>query len=370
MKVQFDPKRSQNAARDQGLLVNYGPSRRAPPRLRWLVTALILLSPIFYFGYRAIDSAVTVDAPASVQLPMTRINAVASGIVQRVNVQPGDYVRPGKRLVTLSDPALAERLGALEAEIDALSEQPIETRNVDSILESLSRELEITQQLVTVREREYQQLVKLAERGGAVASERQAARAALQQARHQRQQVRTRMAETRRANATDGANSERYTRLRILRARRDALIAQRKLLTVTAPRPGYVVAVDANEGERIGPGASLVTMTSAGRSHVLAYLSPEQTRFARAGAAATLVFADGTKLKARIVQGPHRAAAVPGALSANLTRNPPRLVVRLEPLAPLPPGLRVNDLPVTVRFARGPDAVGLGWLTGDSNSAG
>lgn len=335
MKIAFE---RPPAAADEsgGMRVPYGAPRRTVPKWRWNLIVLLLLSPFIYFGIRGLLAWFVVVAPGTVILDQAQVKAAVAGRVVRL-LPPGERVAAGAPVAWMESPDLSERLGPEKPSEPGVAVQP-QRAAMQAALERAGR-------LVTFRQERYATYRDLFTQGAVTAADLANALAQLQQAELWQQQARADLAGL-------AAMAAREQREADVQARQRALLASRgQDLVRSSPLAGTVLAGEVRPGDWVAAGSDLLAVVGDGEPQVEAYLDPARAGHAVAGREAELHFAEGTVIAAKVLRVDSEAKRPPNARRGPLDPQEPSLVVRLQPLRPLPANLRVHRLPLEVRFS-------------------
>lgn len=334
MKIQFD--RPPSAADEAGgLRVAYGAPRRNVPAWRWYLIVFLLLSPFLYFGAKILWSYWLVTVPGAVVLDQATVRAASAGRVTRLAAD-GAEVKVGDVVASLDNPELiAGGGGATDA-----ADQPSNLAVRAALLASRQQ----AQQIEAYRRDRYDNTRELARQGAATVADVDAAFAAMMQARRDVERARIDLASWESAR-------DQTLRTEAAASRQQAAREKRlQDLTRTSPIAGRVQSLGIQAGDWVEPGVELLAVHGNGEAQIEAFLPPELAAYAEPGRAAKLLFPDGSVLAAKVLRVEQEARRLPGARQSPLETPVNQLVLRLQPTATLPPGFRVNRLPVEVQF--------------------
>ncbi|SDU19639.1 HlyD family secretion protein [Halopseudomonas salegens] len=330
MKVRFSSQKEQNPTVDGGLKVMYAPGKRAAYRLRWYLILLIVASPFLWFLFKLASGLVLLEVPARTVQLLQDVRALESGVVTQLHVIPGQQISAGAQLVTLENPALLSQRQALDATTP--------TRSTGGApLEQQQRALQ--QQVARAQSRvsELQRLVSLgaATRGELQQAEdtlndRQAAVAALQR------------------STEPLAEQQIQSRRSVYEL---AAIEQRlQQLQVTAAVDGRVQTVEVSEGESVGPGTLLLQVSSSETTEIHVFLDPRHRDLAYPGQPLALQLPDKQWLDARVIDTAQQVSRLPPDIRSPFGGTDLGLLVKVQPVEPLPPQWQLDNLPLTARF--------------------
>lgn len=326
MKIKFSSAKEQQPTQEQGLQVLYAPGKRLAFRLRWYLILLAVLSPLLWLAGRWALMLWLIEAPAQLQLPGGELRAREAAQVREVLVQPGQHVQAGELLVRLDNPEWRARQFLLEA----AAEQPAQ-------LAGSAAERALLARLLERAEARLAQIQRLFEAGAATRGELLAAA----DQRDARQRDLYQLAQ-RSQPLTSSEQRQRELELAWLERRLQGL-------ELRAEEAGKVGEILVAPGENVGPGTPLLRLERAGDPQVWVYLQPSHAAEAASGTRLTLIFPDGSKRPAEVVQAVDSAAPVPAELRPPFSA-PTRSLRVLARVDDLPPEWRIDRLGLKARF--------------------
>lgn len=334
MKIRFDTRSQSDPTRVGGMTVPYAPAKRTFARWRWYLVLTLAASPLLLFLAKSLFDAAVVEAPAVVSLSQVAVNAPVPGIVSRLSLHPGDKVKAGDPVATLTDPRHEERKSVAENELGSIRKAA--APQDDSAVRLAQRvERRLAAQVATLR--------RLMAQGAATRAEVDDA-----EARHDAALRDLDMA--RKAVAPAELTPEARARVTFLESELQNIRIAEQRLAVTAPVSGTVLEVLAAQGESMAQGAPLVVIAAEGPAHVTAYLSPADIRRVNIGAKTRGRFADGTTVPLTVVSTAGMTQRMPGPLSSSFSSAAQVVPVMLMPESPLPPSVLRQGMPCTVYF--------------------
>ena len=354
MKVRFEHRRDPTVSR--GMRVSYDAARRQVPRLRWIIIALLVTSPIIYFGWTVLRGGLVVDAPGVLHYDTVKFGSVVSGVVRDVHVEENDAVTAGMLLVELENAELAARVDQLGDELDRLGqEQAAQRARAQRRVESAEREIASLEQLLSSQEQWLSEVQRLREMGAATSRERLQVEAQRQDTQSRLLDANNRLEDAERAlEQGDEALRQREQQTRL---ERELARNTMRFLSVRADIDGDVVDLEIEPGDTVGPGTTLLTVARESEPRVTAYLRPADGRFARKDAPVDVQLPDGTRLRGEITERPRLTGQVPAGIQRALGEGNANLMVRVRLDEPVPQAMAVHRLPLTVRFASGPEVL-------------
>jgi multidrug resistance efflux pump len=343
MKIKFFEPR--NPAILDGIELPYAAAKRRSPIWRWRVMLLAAATPVLYFAGLHIRDAAFVSAPGFVSFKTVELHAPGNGIVRRVFIGPGAVVRTGQQLFQLGNALFDAESAAISSQIAAT--KPVRGRT-DAVIIATQQEEAAAAEALDAAQAEYLRLAHLFSRKAATNSE---LAASLDNVLAKKSQLRRISVAVQREAAAHETVDARV-RVAQLLAQRQSVLAEVHQLQVAAPIDGVVVSVDVSPGEEATADRRLALIRSSQQPLVRAYLAPIDQDYAAIGREATVVFATGQQISARVAKVSYKAqpvqrATLPGFVSESqgieimlgLTRAPQWLT-------------QVDGLPVTVRFNR------------------
>lgn len=330
MKINFDaPPRS--AEVNNGIHVNYDSVKRNVPQWRWfLVLALVMLLPA-YFVWKIGQAAMGQNTPGAVVLESVLVRAPASGVVEEL-IAEGASVTQGQSIAKLRQASSSTEETQSVSDTVLSAGDPYERERKSALQANIENE----QEKLALAQRRVSQMQALFRAGAATRQEVDAARMQLLQIR------------------SDLQTAMRDLNLQASAATRQQSSGRSVVSTaeVAAPIASQVSKVLALKGQWVGAGDELLIMDSEKASWIQAYLAPEDLKYAQVGQRAKLSFKSGEKLDAVVQQVSTEAQRMPlTSAQGYLDTRGAVLVVKLVPMQELPAGLRVNKLPLEVRFS-------------------
>ncbi|GEM_PF-2877506 len=351
MKINFQGRGL--AAGPDGLPVRYGPARRSIPRLRWLLVILIASSPLIYVLWLLLRGGLVVDAAGRLTYETLRAGSVVSGVVEQVLVEENDSVRTGTPLIRLENPEIRGRLAHLQQELSRLEvEQNTARERAERELTAINQEIETLQRLISAEDQWLRRLDELTTAGLATEREQYQAAAEGQKTRRQLIEALHRRSDLERIRSQGDINLR--TREEELRLAIDIARNNLNYLLIKAPSDGDIVALQAEPGDTVGPGSTLLTMTRPSEPELIAYLRPSDGGFARQHSRVKVRLPDGSHINGQVAERPRLTGRIPAAIQSILQESSAALMVKIALVEPVPQPMAIHGLPVRVEFARGP----------------
>jgi len=310
MKIRFHQPENSDPSRDRGIRVPYGSAKRNLARWRWYMILAIVSSPLAYFIGHTIYSSILVEAPGVVNQEQVTARALAHGYVEEVNVRPLQTVHAGDPIARLADPELLLRRQKIQAELGEL--QKIATRVTDggSIRQNIREQMGIAKEQHNDFKQRAQMLEELADQGAATEAEVAAARSEYQQSMAQIAALNQNSATQNR----DNSGLDIKTRIVSAQAELSDINQQIERLVIRAPKDGRIIDVPVVVGDQLSLGGEVAMLVpTAGELRVDSYISPRHAEYAVRGRPATVLFPDGTHVKAEVVDVPEIAQELPAS---------------------------------------------------------
>lgn len=119
---------------------------------------------------------------------------------------------------------------------------------------------------------------------------------------------------------------------------------------VKSPNTGIVKELYAYPEEWVKVGTPLLLLSIPTEFYIEAYLEPKHAKYAKINAKVTIRFPDGKKILGIVKVKPENTKPLPPEMVGTLGTRNTELLVRIEPLAPIPARYRIDGIPVRVRF--------------------
>ncbi|WP_319522943.1 HlyD family efflux transporter periplasmic adaptor subunit [uncultured Desulfosarcina sp.] len=352
MKVNFENRKAQDPTRVKGMHVPYAPAKRRVTQWRWYLILLLVASPLLFLLWRIAMPLLMVVAPGYISLENVSINSTASGVVEMVHVQVGDWVAQNQRVITLYNAGLVEQRQVLRAEQDILKNGSDAGQSVlDATLKATIR---LSRDQAAYRKKLLDDVQWLYDRGAATIAELNQARAQYEKARSDLLLAEGDLAAARESRLKDqlGPDRERSDRLRTLDAKMQVLNHQMRRLQQTVHKSGRVLDMFVAAGEAVSPGTPLLALGQTDKPYAVAYLDPKHSRYGRKGQRARVKLPNGQKIHAVVRENAGLTRRIPADISSPINARDVMILVPLDLLEPLPLVENVDGLPVTIRFIR------------------
>ena len=229
--------------------------------LSLVVVLLLLISIIAFIGYRW-GRTKRVEVQGFVELTTLRLASKIAGRIDKVFVEEGDSVEKGDTLYVISTPELDAKLSQVEALLSGAQaiDRKAKAGTRPPIVHSAHDMWQKAKVGVTLARQTYERVQRLYEEGVVTAQKRDEAYASLEAAR-----ATERAAKSQYLLAVEGASREdkEAAAAQVQQAQSVVEEVERYLAdrVVCAPTDGVVATVVASEGEIVGSGYPVVTIT-------------------------------------------------------------------------------------------------------------
>lgn len=323
MKIRFDKPEAGDPLRDRGIKVSYAPAKRQLARWRWYLILLVVSSPLLYFVSKFAYSSVVVEAPGFISQEQISIGAPVQGHVDEIYVKPLQEVRAGDLLMRLTNQDLDLRAQQLRAELGQLSTVKVESTSGPLPTKNLEDQLNITRRQKEELGERVAALEDLVGQGAATESELAALKTQYNQSMSKIAELYQSMAVQNRTVHT-GQQEQVQIRTRILALRTELanIDAQLASLQIRATKDGRIVDLPVIKGDQLAIGAKVASLApNGGELRIAAYIPPKHSDYAIPGKRATVVFPDGVRRSAEIIDVPEVTRQIP-SVHTELFGNP------------------------------------------------
>ena len=329
MKINFDtPPKS--AEVNNGIHVSYDSGKRKVPQWRWfLVLAIVMLLPA-YFVWKIGQAVLGQNTPGAVVLEHVLVRAPASGFVEEL-IAEGERVEKGQSLAKLRQALTSTEKTQSVSDVELSDDGAYELARKTALQVTVKNE----QARFALAQSRVQQMQSLFQEGAATRQEVDAARMQLLQI------------QTGLQAAIRDLNQHASSSTRLQSSGRSVV----SVAEVLAPIESTVGRVAVVAGQWVGAGDEILSMESHRAPWVQAFLAPEDLKYAQLGQKAQLIFKSGEKIDAVVQEVLTEAQRTFGQSGGYSEPSAVVLIVKLRPVQDLPAALRVNKLPLEVRFA-------------------
>ena len=335
MRISFG-KRGDPESKD-GMKINYAPAKRKVSKVTWWLILAAVFTPFLWLLVSLGANWLFVSSSGVVAMDSYPVSVVGGGVVTKIYVKPGEFVRAGSRLAevkrNIPEAEAAERQ-RVEAELEALgraggtavSNRPSSYQ--DGMMAHLANEERVMKELM--------------EKGAAT-------RAEYNQAKERRLAAQRDIEALKNPPALPDAGVE--TRKMYLQ-RYAAMLAEKQStpLTIYAPRAGRVEYISVTPGYDTAGEHELMRIADPGEPYVIAYVLPENydDRVRPGRVVEVRLPGSGRTIEAVVSEPPLNVNSVPGGLSDTILSGRRGIVVFLKPNERLLPEESVNGMPVRV----------------------
>ena len=353
VKPKFHTAARTSPTQANGLGVPYAPAKRQVSQWRWYAILIVVASPLLFFAARGMYGIAVVSAPGNVSLDRYEIRAAASGYVQAVNFAVGDLISAGDEVIALEDSRLTENRLRYEHELASL----VSNENLSSlpVIRVLQKQLNLAGRMLDERRTHYQTMTELYAAGAATSAEVAAARAQVieAEANVHRAEADLALEQQRAIPKRDGSYENAVARVRTELDLIDYRVAQ---LAHKSDSDGRVIDIFVGNGEYVSEGTRLMLVGRLHEPLIVVYLEPKHAAAIAPNTSATVRFPDNTRITAQVTDDPTLTKRMPAELVNTFGQRPMTVMLKLKPDQPLPPGKRIDGLPLSVRFHYGWEA--------------
>ncbi len=350
MKISFNPQKNQKMETMHGMQVPYAAAKRKASQWRWYLILLIVLSPLLYFLYSMIASALFITCPGYVSFDKVPINSSTSGYLYKIYVKQGQTVTAEQIVAELKIPELDEKRNILETKLDIENSNSMTLENQ---LENLIiQRVRIAENEVSYQREKKEKVHFLFDQGAATLAELDAVESQYNRALLSLNSAKSQLAQAQNRNKSVilEATKNDPPQARLLSVELKSLKAKYERLIHRSPTDGRVIEIIAEEGRQVGSGEPLLVLVTDKRPQVIAYLSPERSKYAKTGYKAVVKFADNTKVNATVEEDAIFTRRLPANLTSPIGARDLMIVVKLAFDSTLTSKQSIEGLPVTVRF--------------------
>lgn len=348
MKVTFNSPKQQDATKEEGIRVPYAPARRAAFNIRWYLILILTFSPVvFLLWYVGRDWVIT-TAPGIVTTEPQLVVASGEGQVDEVFVVIGQDIEQGTPLMRVNSPLL--RAGIAERRFQ-LSQLRFDWRNYNKAkMVALDEEIRIAKEGAENQESVFLEYAKYKKQNlvssadfAAVLQIRTQSQLIYQQALQRKVDEMRKIQEL----VSSGAQSMAINGLKRELAEMESRMTQ---LQPVAFSGGRVVDVLVKPGDWVFEETPLLLLASAYQFQVNAYVLPKYIEKVQQGEKALIQFSSGEEIKAVVGREVELADKIPPQLAGPFEGQKSMLKVKLILEENIPDKLKVEGLPVMVKF--------------------
>lgn len=336
MKIRFQVPEQADPRREGGMQLPPQQARRPLVRWRWVVVALLALSPALYVVGYLLRGWLWIDAAGYVVFEEARVTAPLPGAVRAVHAASGQRVERGALLLELDNPEVRAELAALEAPPAIVAEDGAARAALERQIAAVGARLGAERAQAATMQALHAE--GAATRGEVLAADGRVQAAAAELAALEGERARLRAA----AAALRARRADEAARLAVLATRRRAL-------RVEAPVSGTVDGPSVHPGDSVAAGDPLVVVRH-GEPRVVGFVLGRALSLG-AGDRVRIVLPDGSSVPGEVVGQAPSTLRLPEELSGSFDQRTPRLQISIAPVG-LPPAARVHRLPVSVRILR------------------
>jgi multidrug resistance efflux pump len=342
--MSFNFKSSDNKLQKQA---KYAPAKRHTAKWQWYLLVLIIISPIFYFGYKFFSDSFIPKADGHVTFDKLELKSPANLYIKKIYIKQGEKVKKNQLLVLLDDPESMEEVKYLNNEIEFLNNKKSSTKNPE--LKHLLEMKSEAQNYLEEIKKNYGHLLKLRKKGLSTFLELQEARTDLNEARVQVYEMDKKIAESN--HNYELKIEELYdAKIRKLKAEIEKVKHKHDVCNIRTPQDGTVLELNVDEKEYATMDKELLVIATDKNMHIRAYLpSKFLSKGIQEGTKVTLTFPDNIERSGIIYKIKKKAELNPNANSV-IKKEKNRVVILIKIVGDFPVKYKISGLPVEVSF--------------------
>ncbi|MDF2567688.1 MAG: multidrug resistance efflux pump-like protein [Oscillospiraceae bacterium] len=351
MRVSFSSNKRTDATIENNVKLPYAASKRAFPRIRWILILLIVGSPFIILLGKILLDWVFVTSPGTIWLEKKTINSIEAGTVEKVFYHRGDMASPETvmfRVKRKIPENRIEQIALLEAERDAAN-RGIDTEPVSPSVHDRahSDEVQIAYQSVAYYEQARNNTKWLIEQGAATRAEMDIAENKLREAKASLAAASAAVTPVT-SNAAQAVNTARIAQVE--QSIRSLKKITEDFFDIKSGQGGKVNSIFVTEGQSFSAGEPLAILVNTQQAHIVTYVDPNDFKKINIGTVATVkILGTGRKIKAVVEQSPVVADNVPSGISEKFYPVTMRGVqIFLKVIDPLQAEETIEGLPVVV----------------------
>ncbi|WP_371185902.1 HlyD family secretion protein [Thalassotalea maritima] len=342
MKIQFQTEKQKNPIRNDGFDVMYAPAKRVAFRFRWYLLVLLILSPLVIFGWHLLDDELLVQADGILTTQPVVLHAPQPVFVKKIKVRDGDSVTAKDILVELSSPVVERQYALLQTKHNTFKELHQKgLQNLELLYNQQIASLKASDRdskRLSAKYKDYQQ------RGVLPLSDRLLIEQTDVQSKNRYQQALISF-ESAVSQHRNGPLAKTVLDIELALAEAQA---RSEMLNLVAPKGGLINEVLVEEGEFLGEGEPILTLSNLTEPVVIVYLQPKRMDYAKIGQTATIKFPNGDKYEGKINRPVQMTQQLPPSLTGPFDVSKAMIKITLD-ISPVPKHM-VEGLPVKVRF--------------------
>ncbi|MAZ40152.1 MAG: hypothetical protein CMF49_08525 [Legionellales bacterium] len=351
MQFNFKKRKQINPNKENLAQVNYAPSKRYFPKMKWYLILLIAASPLIYFISHILYKEINIIAPGYVIYDKLVIKTQGQGIVSNILVEVSEDVETSQMLMKLSNNLVNLQIAQMQQQLQLLN-----TRKKDQyhyIMQQLYEKQKIAKSTVKFANEQLDIVNRVAQQGEAGLIEQTNARGFLANAYYQLRDINIQIAKEKDKYLIDEKSPEGYiSEEHYLNDELKKLLLQKKILEIKSPASGMIISLLVSKGEFVTKGQSLLILATNKAPYIISYLSPKFSKYVKKGKTVMIKFSNGEKVKGVIREQPQLTSKIPDSLNSPLETRRIQLVVTITPKAPLNYFNHIDGVPVEVYFPR------------------
>lgn len=344
MKINFRHDKQAQPEQDKGFNNQYAPAKRSAYKMRWYLVMALVLSPIiFIVGYYG-KSLALVEANGILTFDPLVIVAQDDGQIEEVSIAKRQHVSEEEVLLRLVDESNQQKAALIKRKItrlsrDILNQSRLNLEVIDSQIAEANDHLAIQQKFADEYGGYLREGLLSLEEKSSLQTDMNTARLALYAATAKR------VNELERQSAGPSIQWRTQLELDLI-----DVAAKQERHIIRSPMATSVSDIHVQQGQYVKKGQKLLTLSGIKKPEIHVYLDPKYLKYSHLGQTATISLPSGESLNAIVSKSTEMAKRIPAVLAGPFEGSKPALKVTLSLKEPLPNLLKVEGLPVSVRF--------------------
>lgn len=350
MKVSFRSQKQLSPEHEHHVQIDYAASKRKPPRLRWYLILLVVLSPFIYVLLNMGSDLLTITAPGYISYNQTTIRTGHDGFIKAIYVKNGDTVKQNELIAQLRDPNLEQRQLDLKTALTQYSQ--VNNDQVGNIESELQKKLAIALQSLEFHQAQMAIAQRLRDEQELDINEYATAKQQLLNAELDVQNAKIAIAQLQNDKARNLMTPGSYLNQGDqLQQQKQALLIEEKQLAIQAPVAGKIIDIYSAVGEFLSAGSPILLETTDIQPTISAFLDPKYGQYTNMGQKVIIQFPAGEKIKGVVATPPKLTKRLPEDLASAVGTRKVMIVVDIKPLEAIPHYQDLQGLPVKVNFS-------------------
>ena len=351
MKFTYRSQKQTHPDQDKHVHVNYAPSKRYFPRLRWYLILCLAASPLFYFIIQTFYNEFIITAPGFVSYQKIIIRTQTSAMVQEIPVKEGEQVQKGQVILTLTDPLLDLNIAQITHQLTQM--RSLNQTTYQTVMSQLSQKKKIAEDELVFAQKQMAIIEAVKKEGEVGLTDYSNAEAFLSNAQYQLHDINMQIAQETQKNQVKPntpqgyTNSEQYLTDQLYQFK-----LKKKLLTLYAPVNSILITRLVSPNEYVSTGEMLLILATEAKPYILTYLSPKYMDWAQKGETVDIRFVNGMHMKGTIMEKPKLTAKLPAELVDSLSPREVRILIKIMPVDAPKSLNNLDGIPATIYFSR------------------